>query len=406
MTADHPLVIVGASLAGAKAAEAARAAGFEGRVVLIGDEHEQPYERPPLSKAVLRGEADPETARVHDADFYVSHDIELLTGRTVEAIDPDTHQVRLDGGDVVSFATAVLATGAAPRRLDIPGSTLAGIHYLRQIGDSRRLGDAILGASRVAVIGAGWIGSEVAASARQMSAEVVLLDPSPTPLHGVLGDQIGDVFRRLHADHGVTLRLCTSVAELRGTDRVAQVVLSDGRVEAADVVVIGVGVVPRVELAVAAGLRVDNGIVVDEQLRSSAPDVYAAGDVASVWNHNYGRHLRVEHWANALHQGTTAGINAAGGAERYTRRPYFFSDQYDLGMEYIGHSDPGDAVVVRGSLDDRQFIAFWHRHGIVTAAMNVNVFDVVEELEAIIAGGRPLDPKRLADPAVPLGELA
>ena len=406
MTTDQTLVIVGASLAGAKAAEGARSAGFDGRVVLVGDEQELPYERPPLSKAVLRGEADPETTRVHDDDFYATHDIELLTGRTVEALDPDARQVRLDGDDVLSFTAAVLTTGAAPRRLDIPGSDLSGVHYLRQIGDSRRLGDAIRDAGRVAVIGAGWIGSEVAASARQMGADVVLIDPAPTPLHGVLGDEIGEVFRRLHADHGVTLRLRTGVAELRGTDRVEQVVLSDGRVEAADVVVIGVGVTPRVDLAVAAGLKVDDGIVVDEQLRSSTPDVYAAGDVASAWHPHYRRHLRVEHWANALNQGTTAGVNAAGGTERYTRLPYFFSDQYDLGMEYVGHSDPGDAVVVRGSLDDRQFIAFWHRHGIVTAAMNVNVWDVVEELKAIIAGGRPLDPKRLADPAVPLGELA
>ena len=406
MTTDQTLVIVGASLAGAKAAAGARTAGFDGRVVLIGDEHELPYERPPLSKAVLRGEADPETTRVHDSDFYVTQNIELVAGRTVEAVDTDTHHVRLDGGEMMPFTTAVLTTGAVPRRLDIPGSALTGVHYLRQIDESRRLGEAIRDAGRVAVIGAGWIGSEVAASARQMGADVVLIDPAPTPLHGVLGDEMGEAFSRLHADHGVTLRLRTGVSELRGTDRVEQVVLSDGRVEAADVVVIGVGVVPRVDLAVAAGLKVDDGIVVDEQLRSSAPDVYAAGDVASAWHPHYRRYLRVEHWANALNQGTTAGINAAGGTERYTRLPYFFSDQYDLGMEYVGHSDPGDAVVVRGSLDDRQFIAFWHRRGIVTAAMNVNVFDVVEELKAIIAGGRPLDPERLADPTVSLGDLA
>jgi 3-phenylpropionate/trans-cinnamate dioxygenase ferredoxin reductase subunit len=256
------------------------------------------------------------------------------------------------------------------------------------------------------VIGAGWIGSEVAASARQMGADVVLVDPAPTPLHGVLGDDMGEVFRRLHGDHGVTLRLRTGVAELRGTDQVEQVVLSDGRVEAADIVVIGVGVTPRVDLAAAAGLKVDDGIVVDEQLRSSAAGVYAAGDVASAWHPHYRRHLRVEHWANALNQGTTAGINAAGGGERYTRLPYFFSDQYDLGMEYVGHSDPGDAVVVRGSLTDRQFLAFWHRDGIVTAAMTVNVWDVVDDLKAIITGGRMLEPGSLADPAVALGELA
>jgi len=220
MTTDQTLVIVGASLAGAKAAEGARTAGFDGRVVLIGDEHARPYERPPLSKAVLRGEADPETTRVHDDDFYATHSIELLTGRTVEALDPDAHQVRLDGNDVLTFSAAVLTTGATPRQLDIPGSHLSGVHYLRRIDDSRRLGDAIRDAGRVAVIGAGWIGSEVAASARQMAADVVLVDPAPTPLHAVLGDEIGDVFRRLHADRGVALRLGTGLAELRGADRV------------------------------------------------------------------------------------------------------------------------------------------------------------------------------------------
>jgi 3-phenylpropionate/trans-cinnamate dioxygenase ferredoxin reductase subunit len=406
MTTDPTVVIVGASVAGAKAAAGARTSGFDGRVVLVGDEHELPYERPPLSKAVLRGEADEETTRVHDADFYAANNIELLTGRTVEALDVDAHEVRLDGNDVVSFTAAVLATGAEPRRLAIAGSALAGVHYLRSLDDSRRLGDAIRGAERVAVIGAGWIGSEVAASARQMGAAVVLVDPAPTPLHRVLGDEIGDVFRRLHADHGVTLRLGAGVAALRGVDRVEQVVLTDGDVEAADLVVVGVGVTPRVELAAAAGLKLDDGIVVDEHLQSSAAGVYAAGDVASAWHPHYGRHLRVEHWANALNQGTTAGINAAGGGERYTRLPYFFSDQYDLGMEYVGHSAPGDAVAVRGSLSDRQFIAFWHRDGVVTAAMNVNVWDVVDDLKAIIAGGRALDPRVLADPAVALGELA
>jgi 3-phenylpropionate/trans-cinnamate dioxygenase ferredoxin reductase subunit len=239
-----------------------------------------------------------------------------------------------------------------------------------------------------------------------MGAEVVLIDPAPTPLHRVLGDEIGDVFCRLHADHGVQLRLRTGVAELRGTNSVEQVVLSDGDVEVADVVVIGVGVTPRVDLAVAAGLKVDNGIVVDQHLQSSAPDVYAAGDIASAWHPHYGQHLRVEHWANALNQGLTAGANAAGGTESYTRLPYFFSDQYDLGLEYVGHSDPTDAVVVRGSIADREFIAFWHRDGIVTAAMNVNVWDVVEDLKAIVAGGRMLEPTRLADLAVPLVELA
>jgi 3-phenylpropionate/trans-cinnamate dioxygenase ferredoxin reductase subunit len=402
---DRTLVIVGASLAGAKAAEAARATGFDGRVVLVGDEHEPPYERPPLSKTVLRGEAAPETTRVHDDGFYATNDIELLTGRTVEALDVDTGRVRLDGNDHVAFSAAVLATGAAPRRLDIPGVDLAGVHYLRQVGDALRLGEAMHGAGRVAVIGAGWIGSEVAASARQMGAEVVLIDRAAVPLRRVLGDEIGQVFRSLHGDNGVQLRMGTGVVELRGTSRVEQVVLSGGEIEAADLVVIGVGVTPRVGLAEAAGLKIDNGIVVDEHLQSSAPGVYAAGDVASAWHPHYRQHLRVEHWSNALNQGATAGANAAGGTEAYARLPYFFSDQYDLGMEYVGYSQPNDRVVIRGNRDKREFIAFWLRDGVVTAAMNVNVWDVVEDLKAIVVSGRVLDANRLADPTVALAEL-
>jgi 3-phenylpropionate/trans-cinnamate dioxygenase ferredoxin reductase component len=406
MTTDPTLVIIGASLAGAKAAEGARAAGFDGRVVLVGEEPHRPYERPPLSKTVLRGEQPPEVARVHDDAFYAANDIELLLGRRVVGLDPNARQIRLDGDETLGYTAAVLATGAAPRHIDIPGAGLAGVRYLRTIDDSTALGDAIRTARRVAVIGAGWIGSEVAASARQMGAEVVLVDPAPVPLQRVLGDEIGEVFRALHADNGVKLRLGLGVTELRGTDTVDEVVLADGAVEAADVVVVGIGVTPRVDLAAAAGLTLDNGVAVDDQLQSSAPGVYAAGDVASAWHPRYRRRLRIEHWANALNQGLTAGANAGGGREPYTRLPYFFSDQYDLGLEYVGHGDPGDAVVVRGSLTDREFIAFWHRGGVVTAAMSVNVWDVVDDLKAIVARGGPLEPDRLADPAVPLGVLA
>jgi 3-phenylpropionate/trans-cinnamate dioxygenase ferredoxin reductase subunit len=406
MTTDPTLVIIGASLAGAKAAEGARAAGFDGRVVLVGEEPHRPYERPPLSKTVLRGEQPPEVARVHDDAFYAANDIELLLGRRVVGLDPNARQIRLDDDETLGYTTAVLATGAAPRHIDIPGAGLAGVRYLRTIDDSTALGDAIRTARRVAVIGAGWIGSEVAASARQMGAEVVLVDPAPVPLQRVLGDEIGEVFRALHADNGVKLRLGLGVTELRGTDTVDEVVLADDAVEAADVVVVGIGVTPRVDLAAAAGLTLDNGVAVDDQLQSSAPGVYAAGDVASAWHPRYRRRLRIEHWANALNQGLTAGANAGGGREPYTRLPYFFSDQYDLGLEYVGHGDPGDAVVVRGSLTDREFIAFWHRGGVVTAAMSVNVWDVVDDLKAIVARGGPLEPDRLADPAVPLGVLA
>jgi 3-phenylpropionate/trans-cinnamate dioxygenase ferredoxin reductase subunit len=232
-----------------------------------------------------------------------------------------------------------------------------------------------------------------------------MIDRAEVPLQRVLGHEIGEVFRSLHADNGVQLRSETGVVELRGTGRVEQIVLTDGAVEDADLVVVGVGVIPRVGLAEAAGLKVDDGVVVDEHLQASAPGVFAAGDVASAWHPHYRRRLRVEHWANALNQGLTAGTNAVGGSEAYTRLPYFFSDQYDLGMEYVGHGSPDDDVVIRGNRDEREFIAFWQRDGAVTAAMNVNVWDVVEDLKAIVAGGRAVDATRLADPSVDLADL-
>jgi 3-phenylpropionate/trans-cinnamate dioxygenase ferredoxin reductase subunit len=402
---DRTLVIAGASLAGAKAAEAARASGFDGRVVLVGAERGLPYERPPLSKAVLRGEAPPESTRVHDDGFHAAHDIELLTGRTVEALDLGSGQVTLDGGEALPFSAVVLATGAEPRRLDLPGADLAGVHYLRELDDSLRLGEALRRAGRVAVVGGGWIGSEVAASARQLGADVVMIDRADVPLQRVLGREVGEVFRSLHADNGVRLRSATGVVELRGTGRVEQVVLRDGAVEDADVVVVGIGVTPRTGLAEAAGLEVDDGVVVDEHLQASAPGVFAAGDVASAWHPHYRRRLRVEHWANALNQGLTAGANAVGGSEAYTRLPYFFSDQYDLGLEYVGHGSPDDDVVIRGDRDARELIAFWHRDGVVTAAMNVNVWDVVEDLKAVVGSGEAIDTGRLADPSVDLADL-
>lgn len=404
MSARRTLAVVGASLAGAKAAEAARDAGFDGRILLIGDEPGAPYERPPLSKAVLRGEQEADAARVHPEAFYAEHDIELVHDRAA-ALDTAARRIELASGETVAFDGAVLTTGAAPRRLDVPGAELAGIHHLRTLEDSLRLRDAIRSATRVAVIGAGWIGSEVAASARQMGAEVVLIDPAPVPLQRVLGDEVGALFRQLHADHGVELRLGVGVTEVHGTAAVEAVGLADGRIEPADVVVVGIGVLPRTELAEGAGLRVDNGIVVDEHLETAVSGIYAAGDVASAWHPSYGRHLRVEHWANAVHQGTTAGANAAGRRETYARLPYFFSDQYDLGLEYVGHGDPTDRVTVRGDLAARELIAFWQRDGVVTAAMNVNVWDVVDDLKAIVEARRPIDAARLADPGLPLGEL-
>ena len=405
MTNLSTLVVVGASLAGAKAAEAARDAGHDGRIVLIGEEPSVPYERPPLSKAVLRGEADPVVTHVHADGFYAAHDIDLVTGR-VNDLDPGARTVRVDNGDTFSFDTLVLATGMTPLWLPIPGVELPGVHVLRTVEDAVHLRDAIRGAGRVAVVGAGWIGSEVAASARQVGADVVLIDSSAVPLHRSLGNEVGAVFAALHAEHGVTLRMSTTVREIRGADTAEEVVLDDGSVEPADVVVLGVGVAPRMELAEQAGLRIDDGIVVDEYLETSVPGIFAAGDVASAWHPLYGRHLRVEHWANALNQGITAGRNAAGQRESYARLPYFFSDQYDVGLEYVGHASSGDSVAFRGDPSSHEFIAFWHRDGIITAAMNVNVWDVVDELKSMIEARAPFDLASLTNPDIPISALS
>jgi 3-phenylpropionate/trans-cinnamate dioxygenase ferredoxin reductase component len=400
------LVIIGGGLAGAKAAEAARGAGYDGRVIVVGDEAHPPYERPPLSKSVLRGEADVASANVHDDHrFYEEHGIELIAGEAVTSIDPAARRVRLESGSTLEFARAVLATGASPRTLAVPGADLDGVHHLRTRDDALALRDAIRGGGRVAVIGAGWIGSEVAASAREMGAEVVLIDPAPVPLRRVVGEQVGALFTGLHREHGVTLRLGSGVRELRGHGSVEEVVLTDGRVEAASIVVAGIGVTPNVALAEQAGLVVADGVVVDEHLEAGGSGIYAAGDVASAYHPHYRRHLRVEHWSTALNQGGTAGRNAAGAGEVYDRLPYFFSDQYDLGLEYVGHGHADDVVVLRGDAADRKLIVFWLRQGRVTAAMNVNVWDVADDLKAIVASTRRADPDRLADPAVALSDL-
>jgi 3-phenylpropionate/trans-cinnamate dioxygenase ferredoxin reductase component len=383
------LVIVGAGLAGDKAAVAARTTGFDGRIVLFGDEPDPPYERPPLSKQVLRNESAPDVAFLHEVADYTAYDIELRTGHAVTGLDRDRHLVQLADGETQPYTTAILATGSEPRRLPVPGGHLDGIHHLRTIRDAVSLRDAISGCRRVAVVGAGWIGCEVAASARQVGAEVTLIDPSPAPLHRTLGPVIGKVFADLHRDHGVDLRLGATVDGLLGKHTVEGVELRDGPVVEADAVVVGIGVTPRTALARSAGLEVDNGVVVDEHLRSSDPDVFAAGDIASAWHPLLGRRIRVEHWATALHQGEAAGRNAAGAAIVYDRLPYFYSDQYDLGLEYVGHHGPGDVVRIDGSVAERQFVAYWERpDGVLTAAMAVNVWDVIEDLKLAVLHGR------------------
>jgi 3-phenylpropionate/trans-cinnamate dioxygenase ferredoxin reductase subunit len=406
MTTDTTFVIVGASLAGAKAAETLRSEGFDGRLVLIGTEHERPYERPPLSKDYLRGEVERETVYVHEEGFYADHDIELLLGRTAVSLDTSVGQVALDDGKRLRYDRLLLATGAEPRGLSIPGGELEGVLYLRSVEDSDKLRERLDRGGSVVVVGAGWIGAEVAASARQRGLDVTVIDPLTVPLERVLGAEVGAVYRDIHADHGVRMLLGTGVAAFEGTTAVERVRTRDGRLLDCDFVVVGVGVQPRTALAAQGGLYVDDGIVVDEHLQTSVPGVFAAGDVAMADYPLYSRRIRVEHWANALHQGPVAARNMLGRSEAYDRVPYFFSDQYDVGMEYAGYARDWDRVVFRGDPASREFIAFWLIGDRVIAGMNVGVWDVSEQIQNLIRARVTVDDRRLADTDVPLEDLA
>jgi 3-phenylpropionate/trans-cinnamate dioxygenase ferredoxin reductase subunit len=399
------IVIVGASLAGVKAAETLRARGFDGRVVLIGDEPHHPYQRPPLSKGYLSGEADLDDVYLHSSTWYDDQRVEVRTSTAVSTIDPAAHQVVLADGERVAYHQLLLTTGASPRRLDVPGAGLDGVHYLRSLADCDRLKDAATNATSVAVVGAGWIGAEVSASLRGLGLPVTLLDVASVPLQRVLGREVGAVYYALHSDHGVRMLMGGGLASLHGPGHVQEVRTTVGQSIPADLVVVGIGATPRTDLAGVAGLNVDNGIVVDEHQRTSAPDVFAAGDVANAWHPLYGEHVRVEHWANALNQGISAAENMLGNPTSYDRIPYFFSDQYDLGMEYSGHAQTTDQVVFRGDPASRAFIALWLRQGVVVAGMNANVWDVTNPIQQLIRERAVIDPARLADPDVPLDAL-
>jgi 3-phenylpropionate/trans-cinnamate dioxygenase ferredoxin reductase subunit len=404
------VVVVGAGLAGAKTVEGLRERGYEGAIVLLGAETERPYERPPLSKGYLQGSDERDGAFVHPADWYGAHDVDLRLGTTVRSIDLGARDVIDGSGTRTGWDHLVLATGSEPRRLDVPGAALDGVVHLRTLDDSDRLRALLTAGTRVVVVGGGWIGLEVTAAARAAGCEVSVLVRDPLPLLAVLGPELAAMFADLHRENGVDLRTRTEISEIvaagDGT-HVGAVELADGTLVDADLVVVGIGAAPRVDLAKAAGLHVENGVVVDAHLRSSNPHVLAVGDIARAHHPLLGTHVRVEHWANALNQPATAAATIVGADEPYDKLPYFFTDQFDLGMEYVGYvgAHGYDEVVVRGDLQGRELIAFWRREGRVLAAMNVNVWDVVDDVQALIRSGALIDHDRLADPDVPLTEL-
>ncbi|MFC8234698.1 NAD(P)/FAD-dependent oxidoreductase [Streptomyces sp. NPDC057284] len=415
--AHRTFVIVGGGLAGAKAAETLRSEGFSGRVILVGDERDHPYERPPLSKGYLAGKEARESVFVHEPAWYAGADVELHLGQPVTAIDRGARSVELGDGTVVHYDKLLLATGAEPRRLDIPGTDLAGVHHLRRLAHADRLKNVLSALGRdnghLVIAGAGWIGLEVAAAARGYGAEVTVVEPEATPLLRVIGPELGQIFTELHSDHGVRFHFGTRLTEIIGQDgMVLAARTDDGEEHPAHDVLAAIGAAPRAALAEAAGLAIaafgdGGGIAVDASLRTSDPDIYAAGDVANMPHPLFGTRLRVEHWANALNSGPAAARAMLGRDVGYDRVPYFFSDQYDLGLEYSGWAPPGsyDQVVIRGDAGKREFIAFWLKDRRVLAGMNVNVWDVTETVQELIRTGRQIDPDALADPSVPLESL-
>jgi 3-phenylpropionate/trans-cinnamate dioxygenase ferredoxin reductase subunit len=403
---DETFVIVGASVAGAKAAIELRERGFEGRVLLIGAESELPYERPPLSKDYLRGESERDDLYVESDSFYDDKQIELLLGHAVTTIDAAKKNVQLErhGADI-SYHALLIATGSSPRRLQLPGAELEGIHYLRTIADSDAINERLEQGGHVAVVGGGWIGCEVAASARQKGLDVTLISDQALPLES-LGRQIGEFYRNVHAGQGVEMVLDDGLAAFEGEGgEVRRVRTESGRVIECDFVVVGAGATPNVELGQRAGLDTDNGLLVNPRLQTSAEGIFAAGDVANHWHPFYEQRVRVEHWANAQNQGTHAAHSMRGSERAFKELPYFFSDQYDVGMEYSGLPQQSDRVVLRGDYDGGEFIAFWLREGVVTAGMNVNVWDVNEHVQELIRSRTRVDEAKLTDPHTSLASL-
>ena len=409
---DETFVIVGASLAGAKAAQKLREEGFSGRLVLIGDEARRPYERPPLTKEFLTGKDPFDKAYVHEESWYADNDVELRLGTAATRVDRARREVHLADGERIGYARLLLTTGASARRLDVPGAEQDHVHHIRTADDSERLRAALVaGDRRVVVVGAGWIGLETAAAARGYGNDVHVVEPSPTPLHQALGPELGEVFASVHRRQGVEFTLGEGVAEITST----AVVTSSGVSLPADLVIVGIGAVPNTRLAEEAGLEVGNGVLVDQALCTSDPEIFAAGDVANVQHPLLGRRIRVEHWANALNGGPDAARSMLGRDVVYDRVPYFYTDQFDLGMEASGDwtgdyddvvyrgKDP--AAYVSGESDDLEFIAFWLSGGRVVGGMNVNVWDVTDDIQALIRSGKPVNKDHLADPGVPLSSL-
>jgi 3-phenylpropionate/trans-cinnamate dioxygenase ferredoxin reductase subunit len=408
MSAEN-FVIVGGGLAGATAAETLRSEGFDGTIQIIGKEAHLPYLRPPLSKEYFTGKAERDTIFVHPAEWYSERDIDVDAGSLVVGLNADEHRVTLEDDRVVPYDRLLLATGSSARRSAARGADAAGIHYLRTVDDSEALRAALAkGGQKVVIVGAGWIGLEVASAARGYGNDVTIMGMEKIPLQGPLGEEIGTVFQEVHEANGVKFLLPRSIREFEvQMGHVTGVFTDAGELLPATVVVVGMGAIPNTQVAEKAGLTVDNGLVVDEHLAASSRDIFGAGDIANAYHPVIRRRMRNEHWANAIGTGKVAALSMLGAKAVFDEIPYFYTDQFDLGMEYSGYPPltVGASVVIRGDKAAREFLAFWVADGIVVAGMNLNVWDVNETVQKLIRAAHVVDVAKLGDPSVDLESL-
>jgi 3-phenylpropionate/trans-cinnamate dioxygenase ferredoxin reductase subunit len=406
MEKPQTMVVVGANLAGGAAVSTLREEGFEGRVVLIGDEPDPPFERPPLSKEYLRGEKEFEATLLRPPAWYEEARVDLRLGERAKRIDPASRLVELEGGESVAYDRLLIATGGRNRRLHVPGHDLEGIFELRTRADADRIRSEAGPGRRAVVVGAGFIGCEVAASLRQMAVEVEVVEIFDAPLLRVVGSEVGKVYEGIHREHGVTFHFRDDVASFEGRDRVEEVVTRRGARIGCDFVVVGIGIVPSTDLVDDTPVRVENGIVVDELCRTNVDGIYAAGDVANHYHPVFGRRIRVEHWDNALKQGATAARNMMGRPEVFEDPHWFWSDQYEFNLQHVGFASDWDEFVVRGSLDERDFLGFYLKEGLVQAAIGVNRGKEVRRAAAVIRRRRQVDPGALRDEDVDVRKLS
>jgi 3-phenylpropionate/trans-cinnamate dioxygenase ferredoxin reductase component len=398
-------VVVGSSLAGGTAAATLREEGFDGRVILIGEEPQAPYERPPLSKEYLRGEQPFEDALVRPRDFYASNDIDTLFGTRATRLNPVDKTIELSGSDRVRYHKVLIATGSRNRRLPIPGLDLEGVYGLRTVEDCDRIRGEIRPGRRAAVVGMGFIGSEIASSLRQLGVEVVVIEAGKVPLHRVLGEEVGRIMEHIHRDHGVDMIFEEQVSGFQGCGRVERIVTQSGRRIECDFAVVGVGVEPVVDVVMGSGIEVDNGLVVDEYCRTNAEGVFAAGDVTNHYHPIFKQRMRVEHWHNALNQGAAAARNMMGMGSVYDGIHWFWSDQYDYNLQYVGFHKDWNKLVVRGSLENRDFIAFYVKDGLIAAAIGMNRGRDIRRATALIKARAAVEMNQLRDDDVDLRKL-